>query len=71
MSIECYTDASYNPKNKIAIIGYKIGSDQIRLHRINDTNNTRAEIIGLLILLDHLDLDKSYVVYTDLSICYQ
>jgi len=71
---ECFCDASFNPKTKIAIIGYQIGDNPIDTTLLHDTNNTRAEITGLIMLLtkivnNTIDNDnqnnKEYIIYTD------
>ena len=65
--IKCYTDSSYNPITRKAVIGSKIGDQPIELLVHNDTNNTRAEIIGVITLIQKLsvDADKKYIVFTD------
>ncbi len=69
MEINCYCDASYDPKTKNAVCGYIINSKQINLHRIKNTNNTRAEIIGLIKLLEKINntinFDDKINIYTD------
>lgn len=64
--IKCYTDASYDPTSHVAVIGWRIQNGLIHTTVLHNTNNTRAEIIGLIDLLDALtDKTLSYVVYTD------
>lgn len=63
--IKCYCDASYNPQTKIAVIGWKIGQNKIRDMLLTDTNNTRAEIIGLIHLINELDPNLKYIIHTD------
>jgi ribonuclease HI len=63
--IKCYCDASYDPISKTAVTGWKIGSDPICIKKIKNTNNTRAEIIGIISLIENLDPFKNYIIYTD------
>jgi len=63
--IKCYCDASFDPKSKIAIAGWKIGDDVIRDIMINNTTNTRAEIIALVKLINDLNPNQKYIIYTD------
>ncbi|AYV84931.1 MAG: hypothetical protein Satyrvirus1_17 [Satyrvirus sp.] len=63
-AIKCYCDASYDPKSHVAIIGYIVGNNSICTEKIVNTNNTRAEIIGLINLIGTLE-DNDYVIYTD------
>jgi ribonuclease HI len=63
--IECYCDASFDPATGTAIVGWKIGFDQIQIMKIENTTNTRAEIRGFLSLIDVLIPGKKYVIYTD------
>ena len=46
--IKCYCDASYDPKFRTAVIGWKIGDSNIHTLTIDKTNNIRAEILGFL-----------------------
>lgn len=64
-SIKCYTDASFDPISRTAICGWRIGSNEIRTFDISETNNTRAEIIGIINLVENLEKDVSYIIYTD------
>jgi len=61
----CYVDASYDPIMKFAIIGYQIGHNPIKFNKINNTNNTRAEIIGLITLIENLEPNMPHTIYTD------
>ncbi|AZL89130.1 ribonuclease H [Megavirus baoshan] len=63
--ILCFCDASFDPKNKIASIAWKIGNNDICYTIIRDTNNTRAEIIVLLEILSKINHDLEYIIYTD------
>lgn len=63
--IPCYCDASFDPQIRVAIIGWRINDGPIYTQTIKNTNNTRAEIFGLITLINHLDPVKKYIVYTD------
>lgn len=63
--VNCYCDASYDPETKTAICGWKIGDDDIKFLCVKNTNNTRAEIIGLIRLITNLDDQLEYIIYTD------
>ena len=65
--IKCYTDASYSNTKNVAVIGSKIGSEPIDILILNNTNNTRAEIIGVINLMEKLKIkfNTKYVIYTD------
>jgi len=65
ISIKCYCDASFDPKTKIAIIGWCISDGHINVSQLNNTNNTRAEIICLIGLIKMLDKRLKYSIYTD------
>ena len=62
---KCYCDASFNPVSRIAVIGWRINNNKIQTMIIKNTNNTRAEIIGLIRLISELEKDKQYMIYTD------
>lgn len=62
---KCYTDASFDPKTKTAIIGWKFNGGESHINMLKNTTNTRAEIIGLIKLLTAIDADKKYIIYTD------
>jgi ribonuclease HI len=62
---KCFCDASYSPLHKFAIIGWQIGKNEINIQRINDTNNTRAELIAMIKLLKCLDVNEHYTIFTD------
>jgi len=73
MNIEIYTDASYDPKTKIAIYGELIIDNQ-NLNQpiynfsstiIENTTNTEAEIYGVLNILDKFDPQNYLTIYTD------
>ena len=63
--IKCYTDASFDPKSNTAIIGWKINKQNLRINVLKNTTNIRAEIVSLINLLENLELDKNYIIYTD------
>lgn len=63
--IKCYTDASFDPKSRVAIIGWRINKQNIRVNVLKNTTNTRAEIVSLIKLIDNLESDKKYIIYTD------
>ncbi|AEQ33037.1 ribonuclease H [Acanthamoeba polyphaga mimivirus] len=63
--ILCFCDASFDPKNKIAVIAWKVGNNDMQHEIIHDTNNTRAEIIVLLKILSEINQDQKYIIYTD------
>ena len=73
--IKCFCDASYSPQTKIAIVGWQIGNSDITTIKIENTNNTRAEIIGIIKLMTEIhDIHntdnankpkKEYTIYTD------
>ena len=66
MITKCYCDASYDPQSKTAVVGYTIGTvfDPIIFYMKN-TKNTRAEIHGLIKLINVLDPNRAYIIYTD------
>lgn len=49
--IKCYCDSSYSPQHKLAVVGYQIGDEPINTFIIENTNNTSAEVQGLLHLV--------------------
>ena len=63
--IKCYSDASFSPKHKIAVIGWKIESNACCTQIIHDTTNTRAEFLAILDLINHLDNTNKYIIFTD------
>lgn len=67
--IKCYCDASFSPETKNAICGWKIGEDNaMQTMLLINTNNTRAEIIGLIHLIhlvNKLPNNSTYIIYTD------
>ena len=64
-TIKCYSDASFDPGSKTAVIGWRINRENIRINTLSNTNNTRAEIIGLINLISELDPTLNYIIYTD------
>lgn len=63
--IKSFCDASFSPKHKIGVIGWKIGESKINTKIIIDTDNSSAELICLLDLMKNLDLTKNNIIYTD------
>lgn len=68
--IKCYCDASYDPNHNLAIVGYRIGESPINIIIIENTNNTSAEVQGILNLVNtivnNLDINiTKYVIFTD------
>lgn len=63
--IKCYCDASFDPASHMAVVGYRFENSPICYKIIENTKNTRAEMICLLDLVDELDADKNYIIYTD------
>lgn len=63
--VKSFCDASFSPKHKIGVIGWKIGESKINTKIITDTDNSSAELICLLDLLKNLDLSKNNIIYTD------
>lgn len=63
--IKCYCDASFDPVSKIAVIGWKIGDGDIQTFLCKNTNNSRAEIIGLINLISLLNPTNEYIIFTD------
>ena len=63
--MKCYCDASFDPCTKNAVCGWQIGNNPIQLMNISKTTNTKAEIIGLITLINNLDPTSGYIIYTD------
>lgn len=68
--MKCYTDASFDPVSKIAIVGYIINSSihpPIITSIINNTTNTKAEIVSIIMLIKKLlEMNiKKATIYTD------
>ena len=79
-TITYYTDASYSPPEKFAVIGYMCVRNEedenlnpkdlkINFEIIENTTNTEAEIIGIISVLKSIkkgkDSEKSHTIYTD------
>ena len=64
-TIKCYCDASFCPERKVAVCGWKIGNNDCFTKVIHNTNNTRAEYLAILDLLNHIDKINQYIIYTD------
>lgn len=66
----CYTDASYNPQSKIAVIGM-LYDDKIIMEQLNNVKNTTAEIRAVLLAIDymkqfnHKNNPENLIIYTD------
>lgn len=70
MNIKCFCDASFDPRRKIAVIGWKIGTNSnTQYDIIEDTTNTAAEICVLIRLIEELINDHDhihkYTIFTD------
>lgn len=63
--IKCYTDASFDPVTRIAVCGWKINNSKTHTFILRQTNNTRAEIISLIDLIENLNANSHYVIFTD------
>ena len=64
--IKCYCDASYDPSSKIAICGWQISNGPIQTFTLTNTKNTRAEIIGLIHLINIVNNQPgNFIIYTD------
>lgn len=69
--IEYFTDASYSPQHKIAVIGFKIRTNKtIHVEKLENINNTQAEILGIHRCIDHFNNNYNTetiqcYVYTD------
>ena len=61
-----YTDASYSPLHKIAIIGYKLNG-KIHTKIIKNIQNTEAEFMAILFALKSIKINNhaNIIVYTD------
>lgn len=71
-NIEIYTDASYDPRTKIAIYGDLTINDTglskiyyFNTNIIQNTTNTEGEIYGILNILGKVDPKNYLTVYTD------
>lgn len=74
-NIDIYTDASYDQRTKIAICGeliidYTNPENNIYnfdTHVVNDTNNTEAELYGIILILDKFNHNHNcnLTIYTD------
>jgi len=67
--IEYFTDASFSPQNKIAVVGFKIRSNpNIQTEIIYDTKSTTAELLGIQKCIDNFCINNtSCIIYTDCS----
>jgi ribonuclease HI len=65
LPIKCYTDASFHPQTKIAILGWKIDNNPITTKTINNTTNTKAEFLSLIELISTLNGQLNSIIYTD------
>ncbi|SPN79832.1 Ribonuclease H [Brazilian cedratvirus IHUMI] len=65
--MQCFCDASYNPKTRVAVVGWKIGQESIHHEIIYDTNINRAELQGIVALIRHLQQRGpiSTTIFTD------
>jgi ribonuclease HI len=64
--MKCYTDASFDPKSNVAVIGYSINS-QINFETITNTTNTKSEICAIISLIKYLIKEnvKECIIFTD------
>lgn len=62
--IEFFTDASFDPKTKTAVVGY-MTNNTITTQIINNTTNTQAELLAIMLAVEIIDVDQLYVIYTD------
>ncbi|SHO33522.1 Ribonuclease HI [Cedratvirus A11] len=64
--LRCYCDASYDPRSRVAVIGWKITQGEIHHELIHDTNINRAELQGIINLIKYLEEEHSNVtIFTD------
>lgn len=59
-----YTDASFHPQSKVAVLGY-MKDDVINYFKLDNTTNTEAEIRCIILTLNLLDEQNDYILYTD------
>lgn len=62
--ITIFTDASFDPQSKRAIIGYMVNG-VISTRTMTDTTNTEAELCAILWVMDSFNTLDKYVLYTD------
>nr|WIL04925.1 ribonuclease H [Cedratvirus duvanny] len=63
--IKCYTDASYDPRSRVAVAGWKIGQESIHHELIHNTSINRAELQGMINLIQHLEGYNNFTIFTD------
>ncbi|QIN54536.1 ribonuclease H [Cedratvirus kamchatka] len=64
--LRCYTDASYDPRSRLSVIGWKIGQGEIQHELIYNTSINRAELQGMINLIMHLQEEHSnFIIFTD------
>lgn len=63
-NIKIFTDASFDPKSKTAIMGYMMDG-VITTQIITGTTNTEAELCAILWAITFLNTSSRYILYTD------
>nr|WIL04303.1 ribonuclease H [Cedratvirus lena] len=63
--LRCYTDASYDPRSRLSVIGWKIGQGEIQHELIYNTSINRAELQCTINLIQQLELGQEYLIFTD------
>jgi ribonuclease HI len=60
------TDASFDPKTKVAIIGF-LSNNKITTKLVHNTTNTEAEFLAIIFAIETLDINKyeDEILYTD------
>nr|WIL03439.1 ribonuclease H [Cedratvirus plubellavi] len=63
--LKCYTDASYDSRSRLAVTGWKVEQGEIHHELIYDTNINRAELQGMINLIQHLGEYSNFTIFTD------
>lgn len=66
--IKCFTDASYSQHKNLAVIGYKIGNNNVKLELLPYVKNTQAELCAIARCIKSCNSkypQRNIIIFTD------